>query len=154
MTLHGKSGQTLLLSALCTIIGLVLLVGFRDFPQAGSNRFAGFMLGVLLFSLGALGLAIRETRRIELDERGRRIILEVTRRLGGNRRLVIPFSQIEGFGIGLQGKLANATRYYDLTVKTRDGKEIHLMGGCVFEGRMDRAWIANLRRQFEEAVAR
>ena len=154
MVLQSKAGQTLLLAALCAIVGLVLLVGFRDYAQVNSNQFAGFMLGMLLFCLGVAGLAVRESRRIELDKGRRELILEVTRRMGGNRRIVVPFAQIEGFGIGLQGKPGSATRYYDLTVKTRNGEEIHLMGGCVFEGRMDRAWIDNLRRQFEQAIGR
>ena len=154
MVLQSKPGRTLLLAAVCTTLGLVLLVGFRDYPRWDSNAFAGFMLGAMLFGLGVAGLAIRETRRIELDDGRRQIVLEVTRRLGANRRIVIPFAQITGFGIDLQGKPAAGTRYYDLTVQTSDGREIHLMGGCVFDGRMDRAWIDDLRRRFELAVAK
>jgi hypothetical protein len=152
MILQSKPGQTMLLSALCALIGLVLAIGFRKYTQMNSNEFAGFMLGMLLLSLGVLGLLIRESRTIELDERRRRIMLDVRRSLGGSRRIVIPFSDIAGFGIGLQGKPASGTRYYDLVVQMRDSREIHLMGGCVFEGRMDRQWIDDLRRRFEQAV--
>jgi hypothetical protein len=71
MVLQSKPGQTMLLAAVCAILGLVLLAGFRGYTQVNSNEFAGFMLGMLLFCLGVAGLAVRESRRIELDN-GRR----------------------------------------------------------------------------------
>jgi len=34
----------------------------------------------------------------------------------------------------------------------RDGRELHLFGGCVFEGRMDRDRVEALRETFREAL--
>jgi hypothetical protein len=152
MRLESKAEPALAMYLAAIAVGALLMIGFRDFSQAGTNALAGFLLGCMLAGLGAAALIVGESRSVELDGERRRIVLEVKRRLGGNRRIVIRFAEVRGFGIGLQGKLSSGTRYYDLIVRTTDGRELALFGGCVFEGRMDRAWIDGLRREFEAAV--
>lgn len=152
MRLESKPASMLALYLGIISVGMLLMWLARDFAHGGTNVMAGFLLGCLLAGLGILGLVIGEARTVELDERRRAILLDVTRRVGGSRRITIPFNSIEGFSIGLQGKASSGTRYYDLVVRQRDGKEIYLFGGCVFEGRMSREWIDGLRGQFEKAV--
>jgi hypothetical protein len=152
MRLESKPAANLGLYIAAIALGLLIMWLARDFSHAGTNVKAGFLLGCMLFGLGAIALVVAESRTVELDERRRMIILAVSRRVGGNRRIEIPFSDIRGISIGLQGNRTDGSRYYDLVVRLGSGKEICLFGGCVFEGRMSREWIANLRARFEEAV--
>lgn len=154
MKLESKPVTNTLLYLLTIGIGLVLMYLARDFSHAGTNVLAGFLLGCMLFGLGVLGLLIGETRTVELDERRKRIVLAVTRRIGGSRQVIIPFGEIRSLGIGMQGKASSGSRFYDLVVTLKNGKEVYLFGGCVFEGRMSREWVEGLKRQFEMAVER
>lgn len=143
--------NTLLYIVTCTI-GLLLMVLARDFSHGGSNVLAGFLLGCMLFCLGVLGMVIGETRAVELDERRKRIVLDVRRRIGGNRQVVIPFREIRSLGIGMQGKATSGSRFYDLVVTLKNGKEVYLFGGCVFEGRMSREWVDGVKMRVEAAM--
>jgi len=154
MKLESKPATNTLLYLLTIGIGLVLMYLARDCSHAGTNVLAGFLLGCMLFGLGVLGLLIGETRTVELDERRKRIVLAVTRRIGGSRQVIIPFGEIRSLGIGMQGKASSGSRFYDLVVTLKNGKEVYLFGGCVFEGRMSREWVEGLKRQFEMAVER
>jgi len=154
MKLESKPATNTLLYLLTIGIGLVLMYLARDFSHAGTNVLAGFLLGCMLFGLGVLGLLIGETRTVELDERRKRIVLAVTRQIGGSRQVIIPFGEIRSLGIGMQGKASSGSRFYDLVVTLKNGKEVYLFGGCVFEGRMSREWVEGLKRQFEMAVER
>ena len=153
MKLESKPAAMLALYIVSISAGLLLMWLARDFSHAGGNVMAAFLLGCMLFGLGILALLVGESRTIELDERRRRIVLEVRRRVGAGRRIEIPFSDIREFFIGLQGKASAGTRYYDLVVRLHSGTELYLFGGCVFEGRMSRQWIDDLKERFEKAIS-
>lgn len=152
MKLESQPTSNTMLYLITIVVGALLMFLARDFQHGGSNQLSGFLLGSMLVVLGGLGFVIAETRTIELDERRKRIVLDVQRRIGGNRHISIPFSEIRAFGVGMQGKMTSGTRYYDLVVHLKSGKEVYLMGGCVFEGRMNRDWIDSLRLHFENAA--
>ncbi len=152
MKMQSKAAANLGLYLASIAVGMLLMWLTRDLGHAGTNEKAGFLLGCMLFLLGAVALVIGESRTVELDERRRMIILNVRRRIGGNRRIEIPFSDIREFSIGRQGDRSDGSVYYDLVVNLKTGKEICLFGGCVFEGRMDRKWMEDLRERFEEAA--
>jgi hypothetical protein len=152
MKLESKPVAMLALYLVTIAVGLLLMWLARDFAHAGSNVMAAFLLGCMLSGLGVLALLVGESRTIELDERRRRIVLDVRRRVGAGRRIEIPFTEIMGLAIGLQGKASSGTRYYDLMVRLKSGTEIYLFGGCVFEGRMSRQWIDDLKSRFEKAI--
>jgi len=153
MRLESKPAAMLALYLVMIAIGMLLMWLARDFSQAGTNVMAGFLLGSMLFGLGVLALLVGESRTIELDEQRRRILLDVSRRIGGNKRIEIPFSDVRELCIGLQGKASSGSRFYDLIVRLKSGKDIHLFGGCVFEGRMNRQWIDDLKERFEKAIS-
>jgi zinc transporter ZupT len=152
MKLESQPAANTLLYIATIVIGLALMFLARDFSHGGTNVLAGFFLGCMLFVLGLLGMLIGETRTVELDERRKRIVLSITRRVGGCRQVVIPFSEVRNMGIGMQGKVTSGSRFYDLVLTTTNGKEIYLFGGCVFEGRMSREWVESLKKRFEKAV--
>lgn len=153
MKLESQTAANTLLYITTIIIGLILMMLTRDFSHSDSNALAGFLLGCMLFGLGVLGMLIGETRTIELDERRKRIVLNVRRKVGGSKQLIILFDDIGGFGIGAQGKFSSGTRFYDLIVRLKSGKEIYLFGGCVFEGRMSREQIEGMKSFFEKTVS-
>lgn len=154
MKLESKPAANMLLYVVVTGAGLLLMYLARDFSSGGANVLCGFLLGCMLAGVGVMAMAVGEARTVELDERQRRIVLEIRRRIGGSRRFVIPFSEISGFGIGMLGKASSGTRHYDVVVRLGSGKEIYLFGGCVFEGRMNRAWAEGIRQHFEQALGR
>ena len=152
MKLESQPMTNTMLYLITVLVGGLLMFLARDFLHGGSNLLSGFLLGCMLAVLGLLGFIIAETRTIELDERRKRIVLDVQRRIGGNRHISMPFSEVKSFGVGMQGKLTSGTRYYDLVVHLKSGKEVYLMGGCAFEGRMSRDWIDSLKLRFENAM--
>jgi len=54
----------------------------------------------------------------------------------------------------MQGKFSAGTRYYDVVVRLKDGRDMYLFGGCVFEGRMNREWVEGVRARLEQAAVR
>ncbi len=153
MKMESKPAANLVLYLVTIALGLLLMWLARDFGHSGTNAKAGFLLGCMLFGLGTVGLAVGESRTVVVDERRKMIVLDIRRRVGGDRRIEIPFSDIREFSIGLQGDRSDGSRYYDLVVRLCSGKEIYLFGGCVFEGRMSREWMEDLRSRFEEATS-
>lgn len=153
MKLESKPATNMLLYVVSAAVGATLMVLARDLRHGGTHVLGGFLLGALLALLGILGMLIGESRAVELDSRRRRIVLDVRRRIG-SQQVIIPFAEIAGFAIGLQGKASAGTRYYDLVVRRLDGSELHLFGGCAFDGRMSREWIEGIRESFEREVSR
>jgi hypothetical protein len=152
MTLESKAAPMAALYVAGLAVGLLLMYLARDFTLARSNTLAGFLLGALIAGLSLAAMVVGESRRVELDVPGRRIVLEITRRWGGAKVLVFPFADIQEITIGRMGSRSEGSVYYDLVVRRRDGREVYLFGGCVFEGRMSREWIEDLRATFTRAL--
>lgn len=152
MKLESRPVGNLALNLGALVAGALLMWLARDFRHGGSNELAGFLLGCLLFGLGAASFAIGESRTVELDERNKKIVLQVRRRIGSCRRVEIPFRCITGVGVAALGSTSDGSRYYDLVISQNTGRDIHLFGGCVFEGRMSRDWIDGLRSHFQHVI--
>lgn len=145
MQLRSQPHFNVALGVISTAAGLALVYLGRH--HADTNTWAGFLLGWLMLLLGLAGLLVHESRLIELDTRRRMLVLDVRRRMGDSRRVAIPFSHIVDIDISFLGTHGEGSVYYDLVVRTREGKSVHLMGGCVFEGRMNRDHMERLRDQ-------
>lgn len=154
MKLESKPAANMLLYVVISVVGFLLMYLARDFIHGGTNVLCGFLLGCMLLGIGIMAMVVGESRTVELDERRKRIVLDVKRRVGGGRQFIMPFSDIKGFGIGMQGKASAGSRLYDVVVRLHSGKEIYLFGGCVFEGRLSREWVEGVRGEFESAVDR
>ena len=152
MRLESKPAANMLLYVVTIVAGLLLMYLARDFGHGGSNVLCGFLLGCLLAAVGIMAMVVGESRTIELDEQRSRIVLDVRRRVGGGRQIIIPFGDIKGFGIGMQGKASAGSRFYDVVVRLNSGREIYLFGGCVFDGRMNRERVEGIRQTLEQAV--
>ena len=152
MILESRKLPMLLLHLIGAAAGLALMYLARGFTWGvRSNEFAGFLLGCLILGISLAAMAVGESRRVELDEAGQQVILEVTSRFG-RKRLVFPFADIQDIHLGRQGAASEGSVYYDLVLQGRDGRETHLFGGCVFEGRMSRDWVEGLRGRFLGAL--
>lgn len=154
MVLQSSAQDNLLLYLAGTALGIVLVLAAVDGGIQSSNEFAAVVLGggIALISLGAM--AIMETRRIEIDTEDRVIRLDIERNMGLSKSIVVPFDDITGVKLGRQGSRSGGSIFYDLVIIRRTERDLHLMGGCVFAGRMDRIRMNSFRHQIQEAIGR
>jgi hypothetical protein len=135
-----------------TVVGLVLMFGFRHFQGSG-DMLAGFLLGVLLLVLGGAGLVVAGTQTVTVDPALRRILVE-DRTLLGLKTREIAFAEIGDVGIGYQGKRSNFVQTYYLVLKLTGGKEYALFApGRFFPGASSRATVEGWRRRLQESMA-
>lgn len=148
-TSQSKPGKQLALSLASCVVGLVLLIGFRDFSAAGSNALAGFLLGVLLLIIGAAGLLLSGTQTIVVDPGARHITVVDSSRFGTKKR-VIPFGDIVDISIGYAGKKSNYVSFYYLVLKLKSGQDYPLFApGRFFEGASTRSIVEGWRTRLE-----
>lgn len=122
MKLESRPVGNLALNLGALVAGALLMWLARDFRHGGSNELAGFLLGCLLFGLGAASFAIGESRTVELDERNKKIVLQVRRRIGSCRRVEIPFRCITGWVLPLWGaRVTDPGTMIWLSARTRAG---------------------------------
>ena len=138
------------LSIACSVIGLVLVIGFRHFSGLGSNAGAGFLLGVFLLVLGVVGFLVSGKQTVAIDPKARRITVEDSNRFGTKKRTIL-FSDIVGVGIGYLGKKSNRVEWYYLVLELRNGKKYSLLPpGRFYEGGSDKSTVESWRRRLEE----
>ncbi|GEM_PF-2576582 len=111
------------INSLLYIVTLLLCLVLMYLSGGGTNILPAFLLGCMLFRVGTLALTIGETRRVERDEHRKRILLDVKRRVGGNRQIIIPLAEITSLGIGAQGKYTSGSRFYVLVVTLKTLKQ-------------------------------
>ena len=146
---NNPTKQTLL-SFGTFIVGLLLVVGFRDFALADGNALAGFLGGIFLLIMGAVGFLMSGKQTVVVDPRARRIVVEDTNRLRTKRRS-IAFSDVVDIRIGYLGKRSNYVNFYSLVLELKSGEEFPLFGpGQFHEGGSDRSAMEDRRRRLEE----
>ena len=134
-------------------VGVVMVIGFRDFRGADSNALAGFLLGVLLVVLGLVGVAASTKQTVVVDPRARRITVDDVGLLRRRTR-TIAFDDVVHVGIGYLGKKSNFVTWYSLTLKLRTGGEYSLFApGRFFPGGSDRATVAGWQHRLERYLA-
>ena len=149
-TSQSNPGKQAVLSALCSVAGVVLAIAFRDFRDSGTNSLAGFLLGVLLLFIGVAGFLVSGKQTVVVDPKARRITIEDANRYCAKKRS-IPFSEVRGISIGYLGKRSNYVAWYYLVLKLRSGEEYSLFSpGRFFEGASDRSTVEGWKRRLEE----
>jgi hypothetical protein len=149
-TSHSNSGKQTVLSLACAMVGVVMVIGFRDFEGWGSNSLAGFLLGVLLLVIGVSGFLVSGKQTVVIDRGARSISIEDSNRFRTKNRL-IPFSDIVDISIGFLGKKSNYVTWYYLVLKLRSGEEYPLFApGRFFEGGSDRSTVVSWKQRLEE----
>ena len=149
-TAQSNPGKQAVLSVLCSVVGVVLAIGFRDFRDSGTNALAGFLLGVLLLLIGVAGFLVSGKQTVVVNPKARCITIEDSNRFCAKKRS-IPFSDVLGISIGYLGKRSNYVTWYYLVLKLRSGEEYPLFSpGRFFEGASDKSTVEGWKRRLEE----
>ena len=150
----SNSGKQTSLSLGCAGVGLALMIGFRDFSGSGSNAMAGFLLGVLLLTIGIAGLLVSGKQAVVVDPVACLISVEDSN-LFRTKKKSISFNEVVAVSIGYLGKKSNYVTWYYLVLKLRCGKEYPLFSpGRFFEGGSDRLTVASWKQRLEEYIGR
>ncbi|MDA8169269.1 MAG: hypothetical protein M0Z59_06160 [Nitrospiraceae bacterium] len=146
---RSNSGKQTALSVACVAVGLVLVIGFRNFEGVGSNAGAGFLLGLLVLFIGVPGLLMRGKQTVLVNPGTRQITIEDSNRFRTKKR-TIPFSDIVSVSIGYLGKKSNNVTWYYLVLKLRSGEDYPLFApGRFFEGASDRSIVMSWKQRLE-----
>jgi hypothetical protein len=149
-TSQSNSGKQTMLSVACAMVGLVLVIAFRNFSGFVTNTMAGFLLGMLLLLIGIAGFMLSGKQTVVVDPKALRITIEDSNRFRTKKRL-IPFSDVVGISIGYLGKRSNYVTWYYLVLKLRSGEEYPLFSpGRFFEGGSDRSTVVGWKQRLEE----
>ncbi len=149
-TSKSNSGKQILLSVASAAVGLVLVIGFRNFSDSGTNALAGFLLGVMLLLIGVAGFSVGGRQTVVVDPKARRITIEDSNRFRSKMR-AIAFDDIVGISIGYLGKRSNYVTWYYLVLRLRSGEEYPLFSpGRFFEGGSDKSIVAGWKQRLEE----
>jgi hypothetical protein len=153
-TSQSNPSKQIALSLGCSVVGLALVVGLRDFSGSGTNTLAGFLLGALLLIVGVAGILLTTKQTVVVDPSARRITVEDASYLRKKMRS-IAFNEVANVSIGYLGKRSNHVMWYYLILKLRDGKAYPLFPpGRFFEGGSDRSTVEGWQRRLEEFLAR
>jgi hypothetical protein len=134
----NRNKQTAMMLGL-TAVGLVLTIKLT--VGHGASETAGFLLGLLMMVLGAVGLYMGTTRAVVVDPKSRLISIEDTNRIGQRKRS-IPFKDVADAYVDKSGDRDSGSIAYDVMLKLRSGKTVALFAGAVFDGRHDQAVMA------------
>lgn len=136
-----------------TVVGLALVVGFRNFTGPGlTNSMAGFLLGILLLVIGVLGVVFQGRQTVTVDPGTRRITI-TDKTLFGTKRHIIAFGDIMQVSVGYLGKKSNYTNFYSLVLELRSGKEYPLFApGRFYPGASNRATVDGWRARLAQYI--
>lgn len=151
--LSSNFARQLALALLATVLGLILVIGFRHFGAAGfSNSLAGFLLGVLLLVVGLAALLTQGRQTVVIDPRGRSIVIEDETPFG-NKTRVIRFDEIADTGIGYLGKTSSFVNFYYIVLRLRNGRKYSLFPpGRFYDGWSDRPAMEARRQRLERML--
>jgi hypothetical protein len=137
----------------CSVVGLVLVIGFRGFEGfAMSNAMAGFLLGLLLLIIGVAAFMAGGRQTVVVDPHARLITVEDVGRFGIKKR-TIRFDEVTHVGIGYLGKASNLVTFYYLLLKLDSGAEYALFApGRFFPGASDRSTVEGWRQRLETCL--
>ena len=149
---ESSPGKQLAMTLACALVGLVLAIGFRDFGVSGSNAKAGFLLGLLLLTIGLVGFLYTGKQTVVVDAKTRRITIEDSTLFHSKKRLV-RFDEIDDVSIGFLGKKSNYVTCYYLVLKLKGGEDYPLFApGRFFEGGSDRSIVEGWRQRLQRAM--
>lgn len=151
---ENSPGRQSLLGVVCTLVGVALAIGFRDFRLHGGDALAGFLLGLFLLGIGISGIITSGKQVVVVDPGTRRIDISESTRWGTGRR-TIAFGDIESVSVGSFGKRSNGVMMYYLALKLRNGGRFVLFPpGRFFKGSGDRSVVEGWKARLERYLAR
>lgn len=151
---HNNPAKQLWLALSIGVVGLVLIVSFRDFAATDVNRVGGLLLGILFLAIGMALFLINGKQTTTIDPNLRLITIQTSNKFKTTRR-VIAFSDIVDIKIGYQGTRSNFTTFYFLILKLRSGEEYSLFApGQFYAGTNTRESVEQMRQQLKEYMVR
>lgn len=126
-------------------LGLTLMLKL-SMTGHGATEAAGFVLGLLMLGLSAAGLYLSTTRAVVIDPHCGLISIEDTNRVGQRKRS-IPFKDVADAYVDQSGDREGGSVAYDVMLKLKSGKTVSLFAGAIFDGRYDRAVMAERCRR-------
>lgn len=150
---HNNPGKQTALALGCTIVGAILIFGFRHFEGWHlSNEMAGFLLGLMLLMIGIWAFVAGGRQTVVVDPRLRRITVEDTTRFGTKKR-AIAFDDIQHIGVAYLGKASNYMRNYYLALNLKNGEYYPLFApGRFYEGSSDRSVVEGWQQRLEQCL--
>ncbi len=141
-------------AAVSTLLGALFLWLCRGFTASfRDNTFSGFLLGLMLFVIGAVGLALAGRQRVTIDASSRRVTVEDENRFGTKTR-EIAFDEIASVSVGVLGKRSSGMQTWYVVLHLKSGKEYPLFApGRGYEGASDRGTVDGWRRRIEGMLA-
>lgn len=148
---QNNPGKQALVSLACIVAGTILIIASRHLISFEmTNNLAGFLLGIMLLSIGIFSFLARGKQTIIVDPKSCRIVIEDTSRFRAKKRL-IPFSDIVDTGIGYLGRKSSHVTFYYIILKLKNGEEYPLFSpGLFFEGGSDRTVMESRRHCLEQ----
>lgn len=151
---HNNSAKQLWLALGIGVIGLVLIVSFRDFAATDVNRVGGLLLGILLLTIGMTIFLFSSKQTTTIDPNLRLITIQDTNKFKTKRR-IIAFSDIVDIKIGYQGTRSHNMTFYYLVLKLRSGEEYSLFApGQFYDNTNDRDSVERMQKKLKEYLQR
>jgi len=144
-----------LLAVLCTLVGIGVMVWYRDFPTVGNRALTGFFTGALLALVGLIVYLMRKTQTVIIDPAAGCIIVKDARFLRSKKRS-IPFQEIREVGIGCRShKSKYEVMYYLALTLWNEEKEYPLFSPeYIYYGNLDRNTVIGWKQRLEEYLGR
>ncbi|WP_374595029.1 hypothetical protein [Aquabacterium sp.] len=139
----NRRKQTAMMLALGSV-GLALTLRLSVLGH-GATEAAGFVLGLLMLGLSAASLYLSTTRAVVIDPHSGLISIEDTNRVGQRKRS-IAFKDVADAYVDQSGDREGSVAY-DVMLKLKSGKTVSLFAGAIFDGRYDRAVMAERCRR-------
>lgn len=145
---HSNTAKQTALAIGCGLVGVVLMIAFREFSAAGGNARAGFFIGVLLLVIAVAAL-LTGKQSVVVNPRTRSITVENSGPLGSNKRVIL-FSDITDIRLGYQGKRSNFVQRHFLVLMLKSGEEYSLFApGRFYEGGSNEAVVMGWRNRLQ-----
>lgn len=145
---HSNSTRQTALAVGCGLVGLLLVISFRNFRAAGGDTWAGFGLGVLLLVI-AVAAMLSGQQSVVVNPRTRTITIEDRTPLGSKKRVIL-FGDITDIRLGYQGKRSNLVQWHFLVLMLKSGEEYSLFApGRFYEGGTNEAVVMGWRDRLQ-----
>jgi hypothetical protein len=141
-----------ILAAGCLLTGAVIVYSARGYSGYDSNAFAGFLLGILLLSIGIAALITVGKQRIIIDPDRQKITVRDTNLWGTSIRSII-FQEISRIEIGSLGKRSSGVMFYYLILRLRSDAEFVLFApGRFYPGSSNRLTVEGWKERLEQYI--
>jgi hypothetical protein len=152
--IESNPGKQTLIAWIILVVGLILVIGFRNFDGSSlTNSLAGFLLGLLLLLIGFAVLLMGGKRSITVDPQAHRILIEDENRFRQRKRS-ISFDEVGKVYVSRLGNREGGSISYDVVLKLKAGDTVSLFRPAYFDGTWSRSVMEDRCRRLQEYIQR